>query len=118
LFALTALAIAFSISAFFRSPVAGVVVTILTIYVGFTTLQGVLALAGYEPWFSLTYVAGASTTLINSDFVHFQKIPLGGDQYIAVWHSTVPEALVIMTAYLAVFLLLSIFLYQRQESTG
>jgi len=118
LFALAALAIAFSISAFFRSPAAGVVVTLLTIYVGFSALQGVLELAGYEPWFFLTYAAGAITTVTDRDFAHFQRIPLGPGQYATLWQADFMEAVVVMIAYLVVFFVLSAFLYERQESMG
>ncbi|HTT35935.1 MAG TPA: ABC transporter permease [Thermoplasmata archaeon] len=118
LFSLAALAVAFSISAFFRSPAAGVLVTLLTIYVGFTTLQGVVELAGFEPWFSLTYAAGAMPTVLDTDFVHFQRIPLGSDQYYTLWSANISEGVLIMAAYLVVFLLLSVWLYQRKESTA
>lgn len=118
LFALAALSVAFCVSAFFRSPVAGVLVTILALYVGFTTLQGVLDLAGLEPWFSLTYAGGAAAAVLDTDFVHQQSVPLGGSQYYVVWVATVSEGLAIMAAYLACFLPLSAVLYERQESTG
>ena len=118
LFTLAALAVAFTISAFFRSPAAGVLVTILTLYVGFTTLQGVVEFAGFEPWFSLSYAGGVLPESLDTDFVHFQAIPLGSDQYTTLWNATILEGVEIMLAYLAVFLGLSVALYQRKESTG
>lgn len=117
-FALAALSVAFCVSAFFRSPVAGVLVTILALYVGFTTLQGVLDLAGLEPWFSLTYAGTAAASVLDTDFTHMQTVPLGASQYYVVWVATVSEGLAIMAAYLACFLPLSAILYERQESTG
>jgi len=117
-FALAAVSVAFCVSAFVRSPAAGVLVTVLALYVGFTTLQAVLELANIEPWFSLTYAGGAMAAVLDTDFVHFQNIPLGEDQYYTIWAATVSEGLEIMLAYIAVFLPLSAFLYQRKESTG
>jgi ABC-type transport system involved in multi-copper enzyme maturation permease subunit len=118
LFSLAALSVAFCISAFVRSPAAGVLITVLALYVGFTTLQGVVELAGIEPWFSLTYAGGTMAAILDTDFLHFQDVPLGAKQYYTVWASTVIEGLSIMAAYVAVFLPLSVYLYQRKESTG
>jgi len=118
LFALAALSVAFCVSAFIRSPSAGVLVTVLALYVGFTTLQAVVELAGIEPWFSLPYAGGSMAAVLDTDFVHVQNIPLGADQYYTIWASTVAEGLAIMAGYVAVFLPLSAYLYQRKESTG
>jgi len=118
LFALAALSVAFCVSAFVRSPPAGVLFTILALYVGFTILQAVVELVGVEPWFSLTYAGGAMAAVLDTDFVHIQNIPLGEDQYYTIWVATVSEGLAIMAAYIAVFLPLSAYLYQRKESTG
>jgi ABC-2 type transport system permease protein len=118
LFALAALSVAFCVSAFVRSPSAGILITVLALYVGFTTLQATIELAGYEPWFSLSYAGGAMAAILDTDFVHFQNIPLGEDQYYTIWSATVTEGLEIMAAYIAVFLPLSAYLYQRKESTG
>jgi ABC-type transport system involved in multi-copper enzyme maturation permease subunit len=118
LFSLAAVSVAFCVSAFIRSPTAGVVVTVLALYVGFTTLQNVVELAGIEPWFSLTYGGGAMAAVLDTDFVHYQTIPVGEDQYYTIWAATVAEGLAIMAAYIAVFLPLSAYLYQRKESTG
>jgi len=118
LFALAALSVAFCVSAFVRSPSAGVLVTVLALYVVFTTLQGVMELAGVEPWFSLPYAGTAIASVLDTDFVHQQTIPVGAQQYYTVWVSTVAEGMAIMAAYVAVFLPLSAYLYQRKESTG
>ncbi len=118
LFALAALSVAFCFSAVVRSPAAGVIVTLLTLYVGFTTLQGVLELAGIEPWFSLTYGGGAMAAVLDTDFLHYQAIPIGEDQFYTLWSAWVGEGAEIMLGYIAVFLPLSAYLYQRKESKG
>ena len=117
-FGLAALSVAFCISAYVRSPAAGVLFTLIAIYVGFTTLQAVVEFAGYEPWFSLTYAGGAMAAILDTDFIHVQAIPVGEDQVYYVWAATVQEGLAIMAAYIAVFLPFSAYLYQRKESTG
>jgi len=118
LFALAALSVAFTISAFFRSPASGVLVTILATYVGFVTVNQTVQLAGYEPWWSLTYAGGAMGALLDTDFIHLQEIPVGEDQYISIWSATVPEGIAIMLAYVAVFVTLSVLLYYRKEASG
>jgi ABC-type transport system involved in multi-copper enzyme maturation permease subunit len=117
-FALAALSVAFCVSAFIRSPAAGVLVTVLALYVGFTTLAAVVQLAGIEPWFSLPYAGGAIASILDTDFVHEQAIPVGAGQLYYSWVATVTEGLEIMAVYVAVFLPLSAYLYQRKESTG
>lgn len=118
LFTLAALSFAFCVSSFVRSPAAGVLVTVLALYVGFTVLSVVLELANVEPWFSLTYGGGAIYSILDTDFVHQQTIPLGLNQFYTEWSATVVEGIEIMAAYAAVFLPLSVFLYRRKESTG
>ena len=117
-FALAALSVAFCVSAFIRSPAAGVLVTVLALYVGFTTLTAVVQLAGIEPWFSLPYAGGSIAAILDTDFVHQQAIPVGAGQFFYSWVATVPEGLEIMAGYIVVFLPLSAYLYQRKESTG
>lgn len=117
-FSLAALSVAFCVSAYVRSPAAGVLFTLVALYVGFTTLQAVVELAGLEPWFSLTYAGGAMAAVLDTDFVHFQSIPVGEDQVYTLWSATVLEGLEIMAAYIAVFLPFSAYLYQRKESKG
>jgi ABC-type transport system involved in multi-copper enzyme maturation permease subunit len=118
MFGLAALSVAFCVSAYVRSPAAGVLFTLIALYVGFTTLQAVVEFAGYEPWFSLTYAGGAMAAVLDTDFIHVQAIPVGEDQVYYLWASTVQEGLAIMAAYIAVFLPFSAYLYQRKESTG
>ena len=117
LFTLAALSVAFTVSAFFRSPSAGVLVTILALYAGFTTLQSTAELAGYEPWWSLTYAGGAMAAALDTDFVHIQAIPVGEDQFLTLWSASWQEGAIIMLAYLAIFVPLSFYLYHRKEST-
>lgn len=118
LFSLAALSVAFCVSAYVRSPAAGVLFTLVALYVGFTTLQSVVEFAGYEPWFSLTYGGGAMAAVLDTDFIHVQAIPVGENQVYYLWAATVMEGLEIMAAYIAVFLPFSAYLYQRKESTG
>jgi len=117
-FTLATLSVAFTVSSFFRSPTAGVLVTVLVLYVAFTTLENVWEIAGLEPWFSLNYAGSAISTVFATNFTHYQLVPLGAAQSYAVWTATVSEGVGIMLGYLLVFLPLSAYIYHRRESTG
>ena len=118
LFTLSTLSVAFCVSAFIRSPSAGVLITILALFVVFAALENVTELANFEPWFSLYYGGGAIYSILDTDFIHRQLVPLGAGQYSVIWTATVPEGLAIMVGYIAAFLPLSAYLYYRKESSG
>ena len=117
-YTLACLSVAFCISAFIRSPAAGVLTTVLALYVGFTTIQSTVELANYEPWWSLLYAGNAMTVALDTDFVHKTSLPLGSGQVSTVWFAGRLEGLVIALAYLAVFLACTLYLYHRKESEG
>src|SRR5208282_1481085 len=91
IFSLAALSAAFCISAFVRSPAAGVLTTILALYVGFTVVQTTVELAGNEPWWSLTYAGGAIAAVLDTDFVHLTAVPIGSGQYTTIWSASIAE---------------------------
>jgi len=117
-FTLAALSFAFCVSAFLRSPVAGVLVTLLILWVGFLVLATALQLVGLEPWWSLPYAGGSIAAVLDTDFRHAIQVPLYANQYYTLWTATVHEGLAIAGGYIVAFLPLSAYLYQRKESTG
>ncbi len=118
LFTLAVVSVAFSFSALFKAPATGVLVTILVLFVALTTLQNVVQITGYEPWWSLNYAGGAISSALDWAFTPKQVIPVGGGKYLTAWSASPAEGAAIMAAYLVVFLALSIVLYQRKESRG
>ena len=118
LFAFAAVSVAFCFSALFESPASGVLLTILVLFVAMTTVQTVVQLAGFEPWWSLEYAGGAIANVLDWQFVAQQTIPIGGGQYVQSWSATAVEGAEIMAAYGAVFFGISIALYERKESRG
>jgi ABC-type transport system involved in multi-copper enzyme maturation permease subunit len=118
LFAGAVLSVAFCFSALFDTPATGVITTILVLFVGLSTIQGIVQLAGFEPWWSLYYAGGSIANVLDWQFVAHQSIPAGGGRFLQSWSATASEGALIMVAYIAVFLALSLILYQRRESTG
>jgi ABC-type transport system involved in multi-copper enzyme maturation permease subunit len=118
LFALAAVSAAFCFSALFRTASTGVLLTILILFVAMGTLQDVVQIAGFEPWWSFPYAGGAIANVLDWQFVPQQTIPVGGGQYLQSWGATAVEGAAIMVGYLAFFLFTSIELYERKESRG
>lgn len=118
LFTLAVVSVAFCFSAFFKTPATGVLVTILVLLVGLTTLQNVVQITGYEPWWSLSYAGGAISAPLDWAFTPKQVIPVGGGRYLTAWAASPAEGAAIMAAYLVLFFVVSAILYQRKESRG
>jgi ABC-type transport system involved in multi-copper enzyme maturation permease subunit len=116
LFALAAVSVAFCFSALFKSPAAGVLLTIMVLFVGMTTVQGIAQIAGFEPWWSLNWAGGAIGNVLDWQFVAHQTVPVGGGQSIQSWSATATQGAEIMVAYFLVFLGLTWVLYNRKES--
>ncbi len=116
LFLLGAVAVAFFFSSLFRTPTVSLVVTILTLWMGFSIVTGVLDLAGVEPWFSILYAGDAIPLAVLPGYAHAVSLPggIGGTIYQAyAW-----ESAAISLAYLLIFLPLSIVLYNTKEVKG
>ena len=118
LFAFAALSVAFCFSAIFENPAAGVLLTVLVLFVALSTISDVVQTAGFEPWWSLYYAGGAIPNVLDWQFVAVQTIPIGGGLSETAWSATAAEGAEIMLAYIAVFFSLSVYLYHRKESKG
>lgn len=113
-----AVAMAFCFSSFFRSPTTGVLVTVVVLLVAMPTMDWVTQIAGYEPWFSITWASGAVGSALDWAYVPKQVIPIGGGQVLTTWSASTDQGAWIMVAYLVVFAFLSVVLYQLKESKG
>ena len=115
LFLLGAVAVAFFFSALFKTPAVSLIVTILTLWLGFSLVTGVLELANIEPWFSILYAGDGVSLVVLPTYAH--SAPLGiisGTIYEPYpW-----ESAVISSAYFVVFLVLSVVLYNAKEVKG
>jgi ABC-2 type transport system permease protein len=118
LFALAAVSVAFCFSSVFRSPAAGVLLTVMVLFVAMSTVDGVVQIAGVQPWWSLNWAGGAVGNVLDWQFVAHQAIPVGGGKFIQSWSATATEGAEIMAAYFFAFFGLSLALYRRKESRG
>jgi ABC-2 type transport system permease protein len=117
-YALSALGVAFFFSSFFRSPAVGMIVTVLVLYLGFSIVTGVAEVAGFEPWFSLTYGADVVSQVFNTQFTHMNVLVATPQISITTYEPYWWEGVAIMLAYLVAFLGLSVTVYERKESKG
>jgi ABC-2 type transport system permease protein len=122
LYLLACLALAFFLSSLFRSPSVSIVIILLVMLIGFPAVTAILSdLGGYEPWWSLSYAGDVIGGVLSTNFQHVSTLTEGkGARAITIYLFSpyVWEGVVIMIAYLAVFLFLSFFIYEYRELKG
>lgn len=110
-------------SSLFRSPTVSVVISVLVVWLVMPVIEGVLDLAGVEPWFLLTYAGGVVDDLATNPYpAHVVSLPVstsasGISITVTTFTPYVWEAAVIMVAYLVVSLGLAWLVYSRKELT-
>ncbi len=110
-------------SSLFKSSTISIVLSIVFVWILMPTISMFLPFAGVEPWFFITYAAGALGGLAQRTYPpHMQQTTLGGfgqgggsGPTITTFTPTVPEAVVIMLGYLFISLALAWFVYSRRE---
>lgn len=123
LFGLAALAVAFFFSSFFKTSATAITATVLILILVFPILTGIGDLTGSEPWYSLDYASAIISQVLSSSFQHELITHLGGGKRgisitLYAWSPYQWEGIVIMLAYLVVFLALSYLVYMRKEVKG
>jgi ABC-2 type transport system permease protein len=120
-FLLACLALAFFLSSLFRSPSVSIVIILLLMLIGFPAVTEIVGdLGGYEPWWSLTYAGSVISTVFTNPAHEVTNLLGRGAHKIMVytWSPYIWEGVVIMAAYLVVFFVLSIMIYNYRELKG
>ena len=116
------MSLAFAFSSLFKSSMVSVVVTFIILFLVFGIIDEVVTLvAGYEPWFSITYGAGIVSDILSVPYPdHYTAgIPVGGRfAGIPSYAPTVPEGLAILLIYFVVMGIVGLVLFQRKEFTS
>lgn len=119
------LALAFAFSSMFRSSAISVLMTVIVILFVFNIVDFVSsAIAGIEPWFSLTYGGGIATDVLTVPFPAHKTTGFGGfgggpgGGFGTTFHATVPEGLVILGVYFVVMVLVGLVLFEKKEFTS
>lgn len=119
LFTVSALSLMFLFSSSFKSSAVSIVMGILLLLLIFNVVDVVLTdLAGIEPWFSITYGDAIISSVMTSPYpMHFATVHLGRFT-TSTWTATIPEGLIIMTAYFVITAILGLVLFEKKEFTS
>lgn len=114
------LALAFFLSSLFRRPTVSTITTILLLWLAFPAVDGILTLVNVEPWFLIDYATASIGQALAGTAHHSHLTVVAANQTITVnqFSPYVWEGAAIMVAYLIVFLLLSIVVYDTKELKG
>ena len=110
-------ALAFFFSSVFKSPLIGILVSVIMFVVFFSLLDSILALTSIEPWFSLYYGGQVVTEIISSaPIVHSTTNQVAGGKFtITLYNPYIWEGNVIMIGYALVSIVLSYIIFMKKE---
>jgi ABC-2 type transport system permease protein len=107
----------FLFSSLFKSSSISILTTVIIFLFAFNLVDEiVMILAGYEPWFSITYAAGIIGDILTVPYPTTQTTGVGRFR-ITTFVPSVPEGLLIMAVYLVVCTVLGLVLFERKEFT-
>ena len=116
------MSLAFAFSSLFKTSMISVLTTFIVLFLVFGIVDEVVTIvAGYEPWFSITYGAGIVTAILNPTYPpHYTPGIAGAGRFAAIpsYTPTVPEGLAILLAYFVVMAIVGLLLFQRKEFTS
>jgi ABC-2 type transport system permease protein len=116
---LAALAFTFFFSSLFKSGSMSILVSAIMLLFGFTLIDElVINIAGYEPWFSLTYGAGVISNIMTVPYPAHEVTASafrGGGPVMTTFNATIPEGILIMVIYFVVCGVLGLVLFERKE---
>ena len=114
-----AAAFGFLISSLFKGSTGSLVLTFFALLMIIPMVSALLTLGNIEPFFLLTYSAGAITALMQTPYPqnYSQNIPMGGGEQMTYWNyfPDVGVALAVLATYVVICLLLGFFLFKRRE---
>lgn len=120
LYLIAALSLAFAFSSLFKSSAISILMSVILLLFVFDFVDLIVSsLAGIEPWFSITYGAGIISSILEDTYpLHVITISAGPRFSLTSFNATLPEGLVILTAYFIIFAVLGLWLFQRKEFTS
>jgi len=118
-FLIAALSLMFAFSSLFKSSAISILMGIMLLLIIFNVIDEVAtALAGIEPWFSITYADGIIANVLMAPYpMHHTTTPVGRFT-ISMFNATIPEGLAIMAVYFVVAAIIGLWLFERKEFTS
>jgi len=119
IFVISALSLMFAFSSLFKSSAVSIVMGIMLLLIIFNVVDEVAtALAGIEPWYSITYADGIISNVLNTSFPPHSTVLPAGRFHIAVFNATIPEGLAIMGVYFIIAAVVGLWLFEKKEFTS
>jgi len=115
-FLIAALSLMFAFSSLFKSSAISILMGIMLLLIIFNVVDEVAtALAGVEPWFSITYADGIITNVLTTPYpMHFVTTHVGRFT-VSSFNATIPEGLVIMAVYFVAAAIIGLWIFERKE---
>lgn len=122
IYLLGALGFTFMFSSMFKSGAMSIIVTLVLLLFGFTIIDTVVTdLAGYEPWFSITYGSGIIANVLTVPYpAHFTSMAIGmgrRELVLTTYNPTIPEGIAILLIYAVLGAIAGYFLFRREDFT-
>ena len=115
-----ALSLTFAFSSLFKSSSISILMSVILLLFVFNFVDLIVSsVAGFEPWYSITYGAGIVSNVLNAKFPdHIISIQAGPRFSLTSYNATIPEGLAILGAYFLIMGTLGLWLFQRKEFTS
>ena len=110
----------FFFSSLFKSSSYSILITAILFLFAFNLVDTIVAsLVQVEPWFILTYGAQIIGNVLSAQYPpHVRTAPFGDrGTTITLYTATIPEGLIIITAYFIATAILGLVLFERKEFT-
>ncbi|MEX2739241.1 MAG: ABC transporter permease [Candidatus Wukongarchaeota archaeon] len=105
LYVLSALSIAFMISAFMKGTTGSSILTFALLFLIFPSIQSALSFAGVKPWFLVTFAAGISTLIFEHPYPK-DTTEQFGNITLHIYYPEVAISIIVMIVYAILCLLL------------
>ena len=130
IYLVAALSLTFAFSSLFKSSSISILMSVILLLFVFGVIDTVSsAVAGVEPWYSITYGAGIVTSILTVPYPAHQLTQslgslAGGPNrtnarfQLTTFNATVPEGLEILLVYFVAMAALGLWLFERKEFTS
>jgi len=117
---IAALSLTFAFSSLFKSSAISILMSVILLLFVFNFVDLIVsAVAGVEPWFSITYGAGIVSSVLQGTYpLHVSTISAGPRFSLTTYNATIPEGLAILAAYFLIFGILGVWLFEKKEFTS
>jgi len=117
---IAALSLTFAFSSLFKSSAISILMSVILLLFVFNFVDLIVsAVAGVEPWFSITYGAGIVSSVLQGTYpLHVSTISAGPRFSLTTYNATIPEGLAILAAYFLIFGILGAWLFEKKEFTS